>query len=202
LRLQNYDYSTSGAYFITICTQERINFFGQVDKNAMRLNSAGQLIQKCWLKLSDRFSNVNLDTFVVMPNHFHGILILDTGKRAPTRGAPTNEGIKRTPTIGEIVGGFKSITTNEYIKRVKTENWKEFPGKLWHRNFYEHVIRNEKELELIRAYIEYNPLGWFYDPNNVLVSEKVKIERENHLKEHLGLDNNPRGFLMNLDSFA
>jgi len=110
-----------------------------------------------------------------MPNHFHGIITLNfkivgatlvvaqetTNDRAGTRPAPTRE-----TTIGDIVGAFKSITTEQYINGINTKNWKPFKGKLWQRNYYEHVIRNEDELNEIRQYIIDNPAKWDMDEEN------------------------------------
>ena len=153
IRLQNYDYSQAGAYFITICTQHRQHFLGEIIQNEMRLNEAGTMILQQWETLPQRFSSLQLDAFVIMPNHIHGILVLD---------GHSNK------TLADIVGAFKSITTNEYIKGVKQYHWQSFDRIFWQRNYYEHIIRNEQALNQIREYIVYNPISWAQDENNVM----------------------------------
>ena len=160
IRLKNYDYSKSGLYFVTICTENRECLFGDIVDGKMVLNDVGNMIQKLWNKITERFNMVELDEFVIMPNHIHGIVIIvgaglvpARGERATTRVAPTI-----IHTIGDIIGAFKSLTTHEYITGVKYNEWKPFNKRLWQRNYYEHIIRNENELIKIREYIKLNPL--------------------------------------------
>jgi REP element-mobilizing transposase RayT len=127
--------------------------FGNVKENIMFLNSAGQMISDNWHILPTRFPNIEHDEYVVMPNHLHGIIIVG----APLVGALNN------PTLGEIIGAFKSLTTNEYIRNVKTLDWPRFKGSLWQRNYYEHVIRDERDLDRVREYIVNNPALWSED---------------------------------------
>ena len=191
LRLKGYDYSMAGAYFVTICTQDRACLFGDVVAGAMRLNEAGQMVSALWDGIAARFSNVEIDQFVVMPNHLHGILVLGDGaggmttERATTRVAPT--GIVGAPLVGapatngdpvgaplvgalvrlgDVVGAFKSLATTGYIAGVKARGWPEFRGRLWQRNYYEHVIRDESALERIRRYVDDNPARWEFDDEN------------------------------------
>lgn len=152
IRLQGYDYSQAGAYFITICTQHRQHFLGEILEREMRLNDAGKMVLQQWENLLQRFSALELDAFVVMPNHVHGILVLNDNS---------------TATVGDIVGAFKSITTNEYIKGVRQFHWQGFDKTFWLRNYYEHIIRNEQALSRIREYIIYNPINWAKDENNM-----------------------------------
>jgi hypothetical protein len=98
----------------------------------------------------------------------------ESESRAGTRPAPTANTTTGTPTLGEIIGGFKSITTNAYIRGVKQQGWPPFPLKLWHRNYYEHVIRNENDLNLIREYIFYNPAKWQEDHDNPMKQDSGK----------------------------
>ncbi|MCZ4693613.1 transposase [Ancylomarina euxinus] len=194
IRLKNYDYSQEGKYFITICCQDRTCLFGKIDKGEMILNEAGKMIESEWLALKSRFPNIVLDEFVVMPNHFHGILgIVDknavvptnnnvetplagvqnnkTGKpdigqpqgSAPTGITPT---IKTNPTVGNIIGAFKSITSVEYIKGIETKNWNQFKKRLWQRNYWEHIIRNDGAFDRISEYIQNNPRKWNEDKLN------------------------------------
>ncbi|MDZ4185662.1 MAG: transposase, partial [Desulfuromonadales bacterium] len=163
IRLQNYDYATAGAYFVTICAQGKECLFGTVVDGVMMENDAGRLVKSVWSGLPERFPGMELDAFVMMPNHFHFILFLvgaplvgarseEDQSRAPTSGAPT--------TVGEVVGAFKSLTTHEYTIGVAKSRWPAFPGRLWQRNYFERVIRNDAELEKFRDYILTNPARW------------------------------------------
>ena len=152
LRLQNYDYSQSGAYFVTICTQGRIDRFGSIEGDVVQLTDAGALVAETWEALPDRFPNLELDAFIVMPNHMHGILLID------------EHGTARIPAV---IGAFKSISTHRYIQGVRDDGWPRFEGTLWQRNYYEHVLRSEERLNRARAYIADNQLRWILDPENV-----------------------------------
>lgn len=194
LRLKGYDYTMAGAYFVTICTQDRVCLFGDVAADAMCLNAAGQMVATLWDGVAARFSSIEIDQFVVMPNHLHGILVFPdadareaTTKGATTRGAttrgattrvaPTDPAIVGAPLVGapitdapvrlgDVVGAFKSLTTNGYIDGVKTHGWTEFRDRLWQRNYYEHIIRDEPALNRIRRYIDENPARWEFDEEN------------------------------------
>jgi len=181
MRLRGYDYAQAGAYFITICSQGRACPFGEVSDGAMCMNAAEELAASLWGDIPKRFSEVDLDAFVVMPDHIHGIIVLpdpavalhsssrtgvdtlavgtldDGARRAATRAAPT---------IGGIVGTFKSLFTVEYIRGVKKKRWAAFDHRVWQRNYYEHVIRDESDLARIRCYIDENPLRWELDDEN------------------------------------
>jgi len=164
IRLKGYDYSQAGAYFITLCTQDRACLFGKVVNGEMRLNDAGRMVLAEWNRLPERFPQVVLDAFVVMPNHVHGILVITDP--APTVGATVGATLvvaPTAPTVGNIIGAFKSRVTVEYIRGVKTSGWPPFRGRLWQRNYYEHIIRNERALNAIRQYIMENPRRWHRD---------------------------------------
>jgi len=158
IRLKNYDYSQSGLYFVTICTQNRECIFGNIINNnvgvgrdrpiSMILNQYGKIIENVWESLPDHHS-IELDVFQIMPNHVHFILhiVLGASRRAPT-------------TLGFIVGMFKTECTKQINKLQNT------PGqKIFQRNYYEHIIQNENELIKIRQYIKTNPLFWNQDIN-------------------------------------
>jgi putative transposase len=173
IRLQEYDYSCNGAYFVTVCAQRRECLFGQIDNSEMLLNEAGQMVNGWWVKLPDKFHGVTLDEYVVMPNHFHGIIhIVGAAPYGrPDVGQP--HGIVKpgqphgvAPTLGDVIGWFKTMSTNAYICGVKQSGWPPFPGRLWQRNYYERVIRDEKELTGIREYILHNPIKWADDAEN------------------------------------
>ncbi len=177
LRLKGYDYAMAGAYFVTICTQDRACLFGNVAAGAMCLNEAGQMVAALWDGIAARFSSVEIDQFVVMPNHLHGILVLpDTdASGATTRVAPTGPSIVGAPLVGvpvtrvrlgDVVGAFKSLATIGYIGGVKANGWPEFRGRLWQRNYYEHIIRDEAALNRVRRYIDDNPVRWEFDDEN------------------------------------
>lgn len=167
LRLQGFDYSKEDAYFVTVCTQNRECLFGDVVDGAMHLNDAGRLVQAVWDGLSQRFPTIELDAFVVMPNHIHGIITVGAPLVGAQEGIPDDRATTRVaPTVGSIVGAFKSITTNEYIRGVTTGFWPPFLGRLWQRNYYEHVIRSEESLNRIQEYIATNPFRWELDREN------------------------------------
>ena len=160
-RLSGYDYSQEGAYFVTVCVQDRLYLFGKVVDGNMRLNPAGQMIGKWWKELERKFPSLKIDEYyVVMPNHFHGIVFI------PEQSAPMIEGGHAGPPLQKIVQWFKTMTTNEYIHGVKEHGWPQFQGSLWQRSFYDHVIRDEASLNRIREYISTNPLRWDLDREN------------------------------------
>ncbi len=153
IRLKGYDYSRVGAYFLTICTRNRESIFGDVIGGEMVLNDDGIIVADEWRKSGVMRNEIELDEWVVMPNHFHGILIVNDG-RGTARRAPTLERFGRpvSGSVPTIVRSFKSAVT----KRINELN--QTPGaKLWQRNYYEHVIRNDRELKHLREYIRNNP---------------------------------------------
>jgi len=240
LRLKDYDYASAGAYFVTVCTHDRQCLFGEIVASEMTLNEIGQIAQDQWHQLPKRFENIELDAFIVMPDHIHGVIfIIDQSRVGVPRGLPPvagftpaqdgngqpdigqpdvgqpdigqpdigqpeigqpdigqpdigqpeigqpeigqpdigqpdigqpdigqpdigqpdigqPQGLPLRGTIGDIVGTYKSLVAHECLKIYKANN--EFMGKLWQRNYYEHIIRDEFELNKIRMYIEGNPL--------------------------------------------
>ena len=179
IRLQKYNYSSPGYYFITICTQSRRCLFGEIDNGKMKLNNMGKMVKNVCESLPEHHL-VELDVFQIMPNHIHGIIFIRVGAtlavaldniiRAGASPAPTSDtvGPNNAVTIGNIVGAFKSLVSNECLKIFKSQN--EYMGKLWQRNYYEHIIRNENELNRIRKYIIDNPSSTSKPP-----SQKVDI---------------------------
>jgi len=153
----------------------------------MHWNDAGRMVEGWWFELEKKFPSIETDAHVVMPNHFHGIIVIVGADLPPNVGAdlPPNVGADLPPNVGadlrvcpstkgahagaplpRIVQWFKTMTTNEYIRKVRENGWIPFPGRLWQRNYYEHVIRNEKALNGIREYIGANPSRWEDDPEN------------------------------------
>ena len=149
LRLKNYDYSQNGLYFITICTNDRQAYFGEIKDGQLIPNNAGKMVEDMWLGLYNRFDFIDLHNHIVMPNHFHAIIEI------------TNS--QNSTHIGNIIGAFKSLSTNAYIKGVHNHNWLGFEKKLWQKNYYEHIIRSEKSYLYISDYITNNPLKWDLD---------------------------------------
>ncbi len=165
LRLRDYDYTQSGAYFVTIVAQDRACLFGEVVHQRVYLNEAGKMIEKHWLALPQRFSHIETDSFIVMPNHFHSILVVAPDQRAGTSPAPTAKHMGAV-ALGHVVGAFKSITTWDYARGVHEQGWPRFRQRLWQRNYYEHVIRDEGDLLRARQYIDANPANWSLDEEN------------------------------------
>ncbi|MFQ5863408.1 MAG: transposase, partial [Candidatus Brocadiales bacterium] len=170
IRLEGYNYSQAGAYFVTICTQKKKCVLGDVESGGIALNEIGCMVQKTWIELPRYYTGVDIDEFVIMPNHLHGIIILNVG--AGPRACPGEEGqpqgVAPTKTLAlpDIIYSFKSLTTKRYIKGVKQNGWEPFERHFWQRNYYEHVIRNEEDLNEIREYVINNPLKWAIDSEN------------------------------------
>ncbi len=174
IRLKGYDYTQPGAYFITLVTYERAHLFGAVVNGAMRLNAWGEIVREEWFKTAQIRPYVRLydDEFVVMPNHVHGIIWIvgddDVNVGATRRVAPTIPNVAPAKpcgpapkSIGAIIGQFKSAVT----KRINA--WHNTPGApVWQRNYYEHIIRDERALNAIRHYILENPRRWHLDRHN------------------------------------
>ena len=179
IRLKGYDYSQAGAYFITICCDDRVCRFGHIENGVMLLNGCGQIAYNEWLKLAERFTHFELDVFQIMPNHLHGIIVLTVGDSQNDNGnvgatlavdptdSQNDNGVIRAgaspartddPTVGHMVGAYKSLVFNECLKIYKLNN--EQMGKLWQRNYYEHIIRNEQSYQTISNYIVNNPASW------------------------------------------
>ena len=154
MRLRDHDYSTPGAYFITACTQNRSLMFGRVIDGKMVGNRLGAVVEDCWSQLPDHYQNVSLDAFVLMPNHIHGIVVIESPP-AGVAAASARHG------VSEIVRAFKTFSSR------KINATRGSPGaSVWQRGFYDHVIRGERELDRVRAYIMDNPRKWSEDPDN------------------------------------
>jgi len=167
IRLQEWDYSQAGAYFVTICTQNRECVFGNVVDGEMVLNDAGRVVESVWNDLPNHYPHVELDEFVIMPNHFHGIVVIidDVIVRA-IHELPLQHELPRQMTqkqrrnmlLPKLIGRFKMLSSKRINQLRKT------PGaRLWQRNYYEHIVRNEYEFNSICQYIIDNPAGWKED---------------------------------------
>lgn len=155
IRLLNYDYSMPGAYFVTICVQDRSCLFGDVVDGKMRLKNAGHVVCECWNAIPNYFPHVDLDAFVVMPNHVHGILVI-VDSAVPVGAKNFSPLCGTSKTVGSVVRGFKiGVTT---WMRANTDIY-----IVWQRNYWEHIVRDELELNRIREYIAHNPVRWEMD---------------------------------------
>lgn len=144
-RLGGYDYRRPGAYFITIGTWRMLPILGRVSNARFEANALGRIAGECWQEIPIHFPTVRLDSWCVMPNHLHGILWLE-----PEDGSPS-----LCPTLGVVVRLFKASAA----RRINL--FREVPGgRVWHRNFYERIIRDERHLQLTRRYIDLNPARW------------------------------------------
>jgi putative transposase len=211
IRLKNYDYSKYGFYYVTICTQDRGLLFGDIKKNdksgcrdtpcgcpcsVLELNTAGQMVDREWNQISKRFGCVVLDKYIVMPNHFHGIIQIVDGvntgdekscfeiQTKNNNDIYTNKdtlylkqigmGTSPIPTLFDVIGAFKSLTTTKYITGVKEDNWPPFQKRIWQLRYHDRIIRNEDELNRIRKYIIENPIHWDDDKHNPTQSSIIE----------------------------
>ncbi|MEM9271379.1 MAG: transposase [Cyanobacteria bacterium P01_F01_bin.143] len=160
-RCPNWDYTSNGYYFVTICTYNRQCFFGNVIAGKMQLSDMGLIIAQEWQKTSQIRANVQLDEWVVMPNHLHGIIIINNSVETFRRNvSTTNKKSRLKPnSLGSIIGQFKSICT----KRIWKMGFNDFR---WQTRFYDNIIRDEESLHRIRQYIINNPAQWELDRNN------------------------------------
>lgn len=180
IRLKDYDYDQPGAYFITICSQNRECLFGNIIQNQLQLNQYGQIIEQVWNYLPDQFPHLDIDAAVIMPNHFHGIVIItDTCRDLVSKSlskslsrpqSKSDHQLTERPfyeqktKLGKIIAYFKYQTT-KFINQKRNS----VGVKVWQSNYYEHIIRNEKTLAILQNYIIENPLRWEIDqlhPNN------------------------------------
>ena len=163
IRLPGYDYADAGAYFITICTHGRACLFGQVVDGEMRLNALGEIVREEWEKSATIRAEIEIGEYVIMPNHFHAIVMIGRGVRpdAPTENRPDTPTFPIGPkpkSIGALIAGFKSAATTRINQTRQT------PGApVWQRNYYEHMIRDEQSYQNIAAYILNNPRQWEAD---------------------------------------
>jgi len=177
IRLRGFDYAQPGAYFITLCIHGSLPLLGHVLDGAMSLSPAGAAIETDWLALPERFADLHLDSYCLMPDHLHGILILGdcpalarspvdaAGRGAMDGGQRQALPLQDVPdsarhSLADIIQAFKSLSTRTYIGGVREHEWPPFEGRLWQRNYWERIIRNERELLAVRDYIERNPQSW------------------------------------------
>jgi REP element-mobilizing transposase RayT len=159
LRLQNWDYRSSGWYYVTICTKNREKIFGQVKNGEMMLSQCGEIVREEWIASETLRKEIYLDEFVIMPNHFHGIVEIRRGVWPYT---PTKRGFQSpSKDLGSMIRSFKGSVT----KRINEH--REIQGcPVWQRNYHDHIIRNDEDLHRIRKYIRDNPVNWQEDEYN------------------------------------
>ncbi len=148
LRLPDFDYHAPGPYFVTISLHHRQPRFGVVESERVALSPAGEMIADAWMVIGQRF-DVTLDAFIVMPDHVHAILTLPFGMKSSP-----------APSLGEVVGAFKGLTTKLYRDGVVSQGWPRFQTYFWGDNYYEHIIRDELDMDAKRLYVERNPWRW------------------------------------------
>jgi putative transposase len=161
LRLREYDYNQPGAYFITICTENRECLFGEIVGGEMKINEIGDSVRTTWQHIGTRYLHTAIDAFVIMPNHIHGIIFINVGAihESPLQKSEITR--RRNMLLPKIIGYFKMNSAKKITTLRATSG-----TPVWQRNYYEHVIRNEIELEEIREYIENNRAKWLEDENH------------------------------------
>lgn len=167
IRLKEYDYSNANWYYVTICTYNKEHLFGKVINNKVVLNDLGKIVNEEWLRTKEVRKNIDLDDYIIMPNHIHGIIIIDYNEnelnnnigRDTMHRVPTERtfGSSIPNSLSTIIGAFKASVTRRINKTLKPYQ------SIWQRNYYEHIIRNEEDLYRIRKYIQQNPLKWHLD---------------------------------------
>ena len=171
LRLPDYNYATPGAYFVTLCTWKKYCLFGEIIEGEIKLNMIGEVAAEERVKSSHVRKEISTDIFIVMPNHLHGIVIINNSGDISNSGATgrsplqaTHSQITRGPapkSLGAFIAGYKSSVTKR-INKIRNS----LGQPLWQRNYYEHVVRNNLELQRVRDYIVTNPLRWEIDSEN------------------------------------
>lgn len=169
IRLVHYDYSQDGAYFVTICTKLKKHLFGEIREGEMILNDVGRIAERCWFAIPEHFPFIELDEFIVMPNHMHGIFFIKNECVGANNHSPVQNSYKSveannhlpiqsgtSKTVGSVIRGYKIGVTKWCKLNTDIQN-------VWHRNYYEHIIRNEESLGRIRGYIKFNPKNWRKD---------------------------------------
>ncbi|MYE27564.1 MAG: transposase [Chloroflexi bacterium] len=155
MRLPNYDYTQNGVYFVTICTYRFASLFGRIVDGYVQLNGLGRLVEEEWQRTAEVRPSVELDLFVVMPNHLHGLIWISHSPKEPMSGKNTTLGAN---SLGSIIAQYKSVVTKRSRNLADPVHW-----PIWKRNYYDHIVRNEGSLERIRRYILENPARWRED---------------------------------------
>ena len=171
IRIKDYDYTQAGAYFVTMVTDHRNGLFGSIQNGAVMLSDFGQIADDCWRAIPEHFPAVELGAYVIMPNHVHGVIVIRDDESATVR-AVRRGSIYRAPTdnieqFGKPTKGSLSTIIRTYKAAVTRRIGREHnPTGIWQRNYYEHIIRDDKDLQRITDYIHANPLRWNEDDDN------------------------------------
>lgn len=173
IRLQDYDYSQSGEYFITICVNQRQNRLGNISNDKSILSVEGQIINKWIIQLAERFKNISIDSYIIMPNHIHFIIEIKLSEsddlsnlKLPQKNETDLETWRVARTKMLLPKIINYLKTNSSIELNRLNN--EIGNKFWQANYYEHIIRNEKDYLKISSYIENNPITWNEDRFNLM----------------------------------
>ncbi len=176
IRLASYDYGGPGSYFVTVCTNQRLCLFGEVVGGEVNLSPYGGIVMNCWHDLVNHYARVELDAFVVMPNHIHGIIVLTDVDRRTGVGAGFKPALtaarSRSYGLPEIVRAFKTFSSRRINEARATSG-----ESVWQRNYYERVIRDKAELDRARRYIVGNPANWSRDAENPRLPRSSGHER-------------------------
>ena len=156
MRADLYDYRQDGRYFVTIVTNQRVQCLGSIANGVPELTPAGSLVEKYWSEIENKYRQVEIEDFVIMPNHLRGIIRIH----------PKDELNFHEESLGDMIKWFKSLTTNAYIRGVNEKGWPRFEGKFWQSGYYDHIIRNDADLLRVQEYIASNPAMWEQDPDN------------------------------------
>jgi REP element-mobilizing transposase RayT len=164
IRLPEYDYTQEGGYYITICIHNKKCFLGNIQKNTVQLSQAGEMVEYYLQGIPNKYPHISIGEYVIMPNHIHFIMNVGATQCGRPDKAQCGRPDKTTqPSIGMIIGWFKTITTNYYIRGVKQGIYQSYDTHFWQRNYYEHIIRDDKDLFRIYEYIRGNPFNWKND---------------------------------------
>lgn len=160
-RLRHFDYSANGWYFVTICTKDKEKYFGKIENNTMILNELGEMVREYWLVIPEHFPYVILDEFIIMPNHIHGIIVIEHNNY----GVGNNDRCslqrnRNMQLLPKIISQYKSSVTRDIRKQFNNYRFR------WQKSFFDHIIRDETSLQNIRTYIRFNPLKWNTDTDN------------------------------------
>jgi REP element-mobilizing transposase RayT len=171
VRLEGYDYAQAGVYFLTVCTFGRACLFGDVVEDAMRLSALGRIAEEEWLKTPGMRPEVELDAYVVMPNHLHAVVLITADGVSTRHRGESADGAPRAPrqrearSLGSLVAGYKAVVTGRARRELGWDS-----GSVWQRSYFEHIIRTDRALDEIRVYIEANPWRWAWDDENPAAS--------------------------------
>ena len=177
IRLEGYDYTLPGVYFVSMISYRRVCIFGEIAKGMVEFSLVGDLVNNCWLSIPNHFESTTLDEYVLMPNHLHGIIFInespgkgkafakdniDNDDSLLANALPLRQFGTQSGSLNAIVQNFNSVST-----RLVNKSYYKTGNKIWQRNYYERIIRNERELNAIRQYICDNPLNWERDEEYV-----------------------------------